>query len=164
MKVRHQDEFESWLVARQGALHRLAHLLVDDPHTAQDLVQVSLARLYVAWDKLEDRSRADGYARMILINQHRSTWRRSYRRHEVTTNHLPEVAVLDVVDDGTKSYVWRYVQSLAPRQRAVIVLRFYEGLTEREVADALGIAVGTVKSQSSRALATLREQMAEDER
>ena len=65
-------DFESWLVAREPALQRLAHLLTGDAHTAQDLVQTTLAKLYLAWDRLEDRGNIDAYARRILVNEHRT--------------------------------------------------------------------------------------------
>lgn len=73
-------DFESWLVAREPALQRLALLLTGDEHTAQDLVQTSLAKLYLAWDRLDDRDNLDAYARRILVNEHRTAWRRPWRR------------------------------------------------------------------------------------
>jgi RNA polymerase sigma-70 factor (sigma-E family) len=149
-------EFESWLIAREPALQRTAHLLTGDVHTAQDLVQVTLAKLYLAWDRIQDRGNADAYARKILLNEHRTAWRRPVRRREQVTDEVPDRAVPEQSYDGQREAVWAFVGSLPPRQRAVVVLRFYEQLTEPEIADLLGISVGTVKSQSSRALAALR--------
>ncbi len=149
-------EFESWLAAREPALQRTAHLLTGDVHTAQDLVQNTLAKLYLAWDRIQDRGRVDAYARKILINEHRTAWRRPVRRREQVTAELPDRPAPERGYDGQREAVWAFVGSLPPRQRAVIVLRFYEQLTEPEIADLLGISLGTVKSQSSRALAALR--------
>jgi RNA polymerase sigma-70 factor (sigma-E family) len=156
-------DFESWLVAREPALQRLALLLTGDEHAAQDLVQTSLAKLYLAWDRLDDRSTADAYARRILVNEHRSAWRRPWRRREVVTDHPPEQGGPAVEYDGSREAVWRFVASLPPRQRAVIVLRYYEQLSEAEIADVLGISAGTVKSQASRAIASLRARMPEEQ-
>ena len=152
-------DFESWLVAREAALQRLAHLLTGDVHAAQDLVQTTLAKLYLAWDRLEDRGNLDAYARRILINEHRTAWRRPWRRREVASEAPPDRGVTAIEYDGGREAVWEFVASLPPRQRAVIVLRYYEQLTEAEIADVLGISTGTVKSQASRAIAALRAQL-----
>ncbi len=149
-------DFESWLVAREHALQRTALLLTGDPHSAQDLVQNALTKLYLAWDRIEQRDRVDAYARRILVNEHRSSWRRPWRRHEVTTDDLPDARAESSEPAGDRDAVWAFVATLPPRQRAVIVLRYYEDLTEAETADLLGITRGTVKSQAHRALAALR--------
>ena len=156
-------DFESWLVAREPALQRLALLLTGDEHSAQDLVQTSLAKLYLAWDRLDDRHHVDAYARRILVNEHRTAWRRPWRRREVVTDSPPDRAGSTVEYDGTREAVWHFVASLPPRQRAVIVLRYYEQLTENEIAEILGISVGTVKSQASRAIAALRTRLPEEQ-
>ena len=129
-----QADFESWLIAREPALQRLAALLAGDTHAAQDLVQTTLAKLHLAWDRLDHAESIDAYARRILVNEHRSAWRRPFRRREVVTDLLPEGAVVDRVYDGSREAVWAFVQSLPPRQRSVIVLRYYEELTEPETA------------------------------
>ena len=154
-------DFESWLTAREPALQRTAHLLTGDVHTAQDLVQNTLAKLYLAWDRLSDIGNIDAYARKILVNEHRSAWRRPVRRREQVTDRVPDRPAPAPEYEDRRDAVWRFVTSLPPRQRAVIVLRFYEQLTEPEIADLLGISLGTVKSQSSRALASLRAQLPE---
>lgn len=149
-------DFEAWLIARESSLHRLASLLTDDRHAAEDLVQVTLAKMYLAWNRLDDRDRADAYARRVLVNEHRSSLRRLRRRPERVTDRPPDTPDAASGDDGTADEVWRLVVALPPRQRAVIVLRYYEDLSESEIADVLGISTGTVKSQASRALDTLR--------
>ncbi|HEU4811330.1 MAG TPA: SigE family RNA polymerase sigma factor [Nocardioides sp.] len=152
-------DFESWLVAREPALQRTALLLTGDPHSAQDLVQTTLAKLYLAWDRIDDHEHVDAYARRILVNEHRSAWRRPWRRREIVTDSVPDASRPEEGYDGAHDAVWRFVATLPPRQRAVLVLRYYEELTEAETANVLGISVGTVKSQASRALASLRSQL-----
>ena len=156
----HRPDFESWLVAREHGLQRTALLLTGgDPHSAQDLVQNTLAKLYLAWGRIDHRERVDAYARRILVNEHRNAWRRAWRRHEVATDVLPDAGAATREYDGAHDAVWAFVATLPPRQRAVIVLRYYEELTEVETAELLGISVGTVKSQAHRALAALRTQV-----
>ena len=164
MRARTQSadtDFESWLRAREPALQRTAYLIAGDPHTAADLVQTTLAKLYLAWDRIDDKGHADGYARKILLNEHRTAWRRPVRRREVVTETLPETTAEPRQYDGAHDAVWRWVGTLPPRQRAVVVLRYWEDRTETEIADLLGISVGTVKSQASRAMATLRSHLDE---
>jgi RNA polymerase sigma-70 factor (sigma-E family) len=155
--AREPPDFESWLVARESALQRTAHLLTGDLHAAQDLVQNTLAKLSLGWGRIRHLDHLDAYARKVLVNECRTTWRRPARGREQVTDQVPERAAPDPAGgDERRDAVWRFVTSLPPRQRAVVVLRFYEQLTEPEIADLLGISVGTVKSQSSRALAALR--------
>jgi RNA polymerase sigma-70 factor (sigma-E family) len=150
-------DFEAYMSARQPSLLRTAYLLTGDQHTAEDLVQTALAKLYLSWDKVQDRGLMDGYARRILVNENNSLWRRAWKRREVSSDTLPDhQSVVDTHDDGRSAALWEFVQSLPRKQRAVVVLRYYEDLSEAEVADILGISVGTVKSQASRALAGLR--------
>lgn len=155
------DDFEAWMTARQRWLLRTAFLLTGDVHTAEDLVQTTLAKLYLAWDRVADSHGVDAYARKILVNEHATMWRRKWRHREVVTDDFSghEVPVRDEEYDGTRTALWQAVRALAPRQRAVIVLRYYEQLSEAETAEALGISLGTVKSQANRAIATLRERL-----
>ena len=157
-RERDAAEFTEWVAARQPALRRTAYLLcAGDGHAADDLAQATLAKLYVAWGRLRDRHDIDAYARRVMINEHRSLWRRASRRHEVVAEQLPERPAPAQEYDGERDEVWALVQTLPRKQRAVIVLRYYEDLSEAQIADALGISTGTVKSQASRALAKLRE-------
>ncbi|HET6668228.1 MAG TPA: SigE family RNA polymerase sigma factor [Intrasporangium sp.] len=152
-------EFSAWMTARQPSLTRTAYLLTGDHHSAEDLVQATLAKVYLHWDKVQRREMVDAYARRILVNENNSVWRRAWKRREVTIAEVPDrVANDEPPDEGRSAALWRFVQTLPKRQRAVIVLRYYEELSEAETADVLGISVGTVKSQASRALASLREQ------
>jgi RNA polymerase sigma-70 factor (sigma-E family) len=150
-------EFESYMAARQPSLLRTAYLLTGDAHTAEDLVQMALAKLYLSWDRVQQRELVDGYVRRILVNEHNSLWRRAWRRREVATGYLPEQASPEhEPDDGRSAALWDFVQTLPRKQRAAIVLRYYEQLSEAETAEILGVSVGTVKSQTSRAMASLR--------
>jgi RNA polymerase sigma-70 factor (sigma-E family) len=153
-------DFAAYLAARQASLLRTAYLLAGNRHDAEDLTQTAFAKLYLSWDKVRDRGSIDGYVRRILVNEHNSLWRRAWKRREHPQDH----AVLDRFDEprhdeyhqGGGSALWDLVQTLPRKARAVVVLRYYEEMTEAETAEVLGISVGTVKSQSSRALATLR--------
>ena len=149
-------EFAAYMQARQASLLRTAYLLTGDRHSAEDLVQTSLAKLYLAWDKVHDRGSIDGYVRRIMVNENTSLWRRAWKRREHSSDSLPDRGAVDTYDDGMGGELWSFVQTLPPRQRSVIVLRYYEQLSEAEIADVLGVSVGTVKSQASRALAALR--------
>ncbi len=151
------EDFSSYMHARQPSLLRTAYLLTGDRHSAEDLVQTAFAKLYLSWDKVNDRGSLDGYVRRILVNEHNSLWRRAWKRRETTTDELPDRPHHDDLDHGTGTALWDLVQTLPTKARAVVVLRYYEELSEAETAETLGISVGTVKSQASRALAALRD-------
>ena len=152
-------EFSAYMAARQPALIRTAFLLAGDRATAEDLVQTSLAKLYLSWDKVLNREAIDGYVRRIMINEHNSLWRRAWKRTEVASEVVADHSVVDVYDDGRAAAVWELVKTLPRKQRTVIVLRYYEQLSEAEIAHTMGISTGTVKSQASRALAALRQRV-----
>ncbi|MBM7509179.1 RNA polymerase sigma-70 factor (sigma-E family) [Nocardioides salarius] len=155
---RRDAEFTEYLAARQAALLRTAYLVCGDRHQAEDVLQTALAKLYLSWDKVRDRGAVDAYVRRILVNETTSAWRRPWHRREQATERLPETAAHhDTYDDGGSAALWDVVRSLPPKARAVVVLRYYEQLSEAETAETLGVSKGTVKSQSSRAMALLRE-------
>jgi RNA polymerase sigma-70 factor (sigma-E family) len=144
--------FEEFVLARRTALLRTAYLLTASHDDAEDLVQVTLVRCVPKWRKLADRP--EPYVRQVLARESVSRWR-SRRWRETSVEAVPEHAgTADRHDD--RLVLQRALLSLAPRQRAVIVLRYYEDLTEKQTADQLGIAVGTVKSQAREGLARLR--------
>ena len=149
-------DFSAYMSARQPALYRTAYLLAGDHAGAEDLLQNAFAKLYLSWDKIRDRGALDGYVRRIMVNENTSLWRRAWKRREHSSDSLPDRGAVDTYDDGMGGELWSFVQTLPPRQRSVIVLRYYEQLSEAEIADVLGVSVGTVKSQASRALAALR--------
>ena len=155
-----QADFESWMAARQGRLLRTAYLLTGDVHAAEDLVQTTLAKLYLAWHRVSDAPSIDAYVRRIMVNEHTSTWRRLWRHREVVRDTSAyDVPTASREYDGVGDALWTAVRSLPERQRAVVVLRYYEQLSEKEAAEALGVSLGTVKSQASRALDTLRSRL-----
>jgi RNA polymerase sigma-70 factor (sigma-E family) len=158
-KVERDAEFATYMAARQPALLRTAYLLTGDQHTAEDLVQTALAKLYLSWDKVNQRDSVDGYVRRILVNEHNSLWRRPWKKRETSTDRLPEQAAAPRA--GHDGDLWAFVQTLPRKQRAAVVLRYYEELSEAETAQVLGVSVGTVKSQTSRALAAMRARSAE---
>lgn len=157
------DVFTAFVEAHQHALKRYALALTGSDAAADDLLQTSLAKLYLAWGRLESPDAAPAYARRILARTHTSWWRRRSSR-EYPTADLPEAAASDPDRLGDADVIWRALARLGPRQRAVVVLRFYADLTEPAIADELGISVGTVKSQLARALAHLRTHLAEEDR
>ena len=154
-RAQRDAEFSAYMEARQASLLRTAYLISGDRHTAEDLVQTALAKLYLAWDRVEDRGSLDGYARRVIVNENNSLWRRPFKRREHATDQVPERAASDT-PGGRNDALWALVQTLPRKQRAAVVLRYYEELSEAETAEVLGVSVGTVKSQTSRALAALR--------
>lgn len=149
-------DFSAYMAARQAALYRTAYLLAGDHATAEDLLQNAFAKLYLSWDRIRDHEALDGWVRRVMVNENSSLWRRAWKRRERSSDTLPESGAEDAYDDGAGGELWAFVQTLPPKQRAVVVLRYYEQLSETEIADVLGISPGTVKSQASRALAALR--------
>ena len=152
------SDFEEYVAARQRALVGFAYLLTADHHAAEDLVQTALAKAYVRWAKIRERGSAEAYVRKIIVNENASMWRRAWRRKERTTDEPPDRGI-DDADPTGHGEMWGYVKQLPPRQRAVLVLRFYEDLTEAQTAESLGCSIGTVKSQTSKALASLRQRV-----
>ncbi len=137
--------FSEFVAARSRSLFRTAYLLTGDHQRAEDLVQTTLVKVYQRWSRVSAMEQPAAYARRILVNQASSRrWWRSSRELGVP---VPERGS-DVHDDrvATSRTVWNAVLALPPRQRAVVVLRYYEDLSEHEIAEVLGMAPGTVKS------------------
>ena len=148
--------FREYVASRGAALLRMALLLTHNLADAEDLVQVALAKTYQAWDRIEDRGAVDGYVRRAMVNTHISWWRRR-RVEEYPTDDIPERAVADHAGDGElQDALRRAIERLPRRMRAAVVLRYYEDMTEAEIANVLGVSQGTVKSTVSRAVAKLR--------
>src|SRR5664279_1733744 len=154
--------FDEFARARMPELLRFGHALTGNPHAAADLVQDALERTMLAWARVENQGDPEGYVRRVMVNRNISIWRR----------HRREMLVLDVPEDAGRRgaqhtepvvrdlALWNRVKSLPPRQRTVIVLRYYEDMNEDRIADIMGSALGTVKSLASRALCTLRRDAA----
>jgi RNA polymerase sigma-70 factor (sigma-E family) len=151
------EEFAEFVHAVWPGLYRTAYLMLGEHQLAEDLVQTSLAKTYASWRKVQDPAAAPAYARVVLANTAASWFRRRSWRNERPTEILPDTGTEH--DPTTRTAVVEALATLAPRQRAVVVLRYYDDLSVREVAHALGISEGTVKSQTSDALARLREQL-----
>ncbi|WP_174537162.1 SigE family RNA polymerase sigma factor [Micromonospora chalcea] len=154
-----EEEFREFVAARSGALLRTAYLLAGDWATAEDLLQTALTKTYLAWKRLGGIEAIEPYARRVLVNTSTSWWRRRWHG-ERPTEVLPEHAGVDEIEQQLdRDALWRHLQALPARQRAVLVLRFYEDMSEAQTAALLEISPGTVKSQTSRALNTLRRRL-----
>ncbi|MCK2216061.1 SigE family RNA polymerase sigma factor [Actinomadura sp. ATCC 31491] len=150
---RHEG-FREFVLARQQALMRTAYLLAGDPHLAEDLLQSVLANVVGQWHKLARDGNPEAYTRRALVNQYIS-WRRRLRP-ELPSAELPEHGFSPDEAALDRVVLRRALARLTRKQRAVIVLRYWEDLTEAQTADVLGCSVGTVKSQTHHALARLR--------
>ncbi|MDQ1715295.1 MAG: hypothetical protein QOC60_1240 [Frankiaceae bacterium] len=148
-----RSEFDGFVTAASPRLLRTAYLLTRDSAAAQDLVQIALVQAWRSW------SRIDGdplpYVRRIMINAYTAAWRRRWR-DEVPTADLRDVGYEPHGSVEERDLVWSALGQLPRRMRAVLVLRYFEDLTEAQTAENLGVSVGTVKSQSSKGLARLR--------
>lgn len=151
MRAQDEAEFVAFVEQVSPRLLTSAWMLTGDPGSAEELVQEALERVYVRWGRLRGGNPA-AYARRILSNLHTDRWRA--RRREVLSAETPERAAPEGA--GETVDLVRALQQLAPRERQCVVLRHYLDLPEREVADALGVSLGTVKSSTSRGLAALR--------
>lgn len=153
------DEFARFVEARGRALQRTAWLLTGDWGLAEDLVQTALARSWPRWDRITRRDDPEIYVRRVMVNTW-LTWRRRRWRGESASDDLPERAAPgDVAAEVAMRDLCRDLLSkLTERQRSVLVLRIFDDLTEVQLAQVLGCAVGTVKSTMSQALAKLRDE------
>jgi RNA polymerase sigma-70 factor (sigma-E family) len=148
--------FREYVTTRSGSLLRMAYLLTRNRADAEDLVQAALAKTFQAWDRIQDHGAVDGYVRRAMVNTHISWWRRR-RVEEYPTDDIPDQPVVDHAS-GTEMQdaLRRAIERLPERMRAAVVLRYYEDMSEAEIADVLGVSQGTVKSTVSRAVAKLR--------
>ncbi|MEU6341185.1 SigE family RNA polymerase sigma factor [Streptomyces sp. NPDC046977] len=158
-----QAQFTSYVRAKGPALLRTARSLTANPSDAEDLLQTALVKTYLAWERIDDHRAVDGYVRRTLVNTRTSQWRKR-RVEEYATDEVPEPygpAALTGPDEAEqqaqRDSVLRAISRLPARQRAMVVLRYYEDMSEAQTAEALGVSVGTVKSAVSRALGKLRE-------
>jgi RNA polymerase sigma-70 factor (sigma-E family) len=151
-------EFRDFMHARWPAMVRLAYGLTGDQGHAEDVAQAAFARAYASWPRVRRSGDPDAYVRRIVINENRNRFRKRRVAERLTDSALIDVAWTDATREyDERSALVAALQRLGPRQRAVIVLRYWLDLTEHETAAVLSCSVGTVKSQASRALATLRQ-------
>lgn len=158
MTTEEPDGFREFVAARSAALVRSAWLLTGDEAAAQDLVQTALVKTWTRWSRIVRQDAPEAYVRRVMMSTFLS-WTRRLSRRELLVELVPERADPrdDVADVELRSPVHRALCALPPRQRAVIVLRYFDDLTEAQTATVLGCSVGTVKSQNAKALAKLRE-------
>ena len=157
MRQEVDEEFARYVRARQHRLLRAAFLVCGDVHLAEDLLQGALAKLATRWERLRHEN-PDAYVRKILYRDAVSSWRRTRRE---SLSLFPDLELVDSEPDrssraGERIDLLRALGQLTPKQRAVVVLRFFEDRSEADTAEALGVSVGTVKSQTHAALARLR--------
>lgn len=160
MSSTRDDEFAAYVAGRRPQLFRAAWLLCGDPHRAEDIVQSALARLYVAWPRVRRADSVDAYVRRAVVNAHHDEGRRPWRREAAASDRLPETAVAEASVEE-RDELWTALRALPPGQRRVVVLRHWWGLSVEETAADLGVSTGTVKSQTSAALAALRTALAD---
>jgi RNA polymerase sigma-70 factor (sigma-E family) len=153
-------QFTDYVRTKGQTLLRTARSLTPNPADAEDLLQTALTKTYLAWDRIDDHRAVDGYVRRTLVNTRTSQWRKR-KVDEFTTDELPEPQSPGQPDpveqQAQRDALLRAIARLPPRQRAMVVLRYYEDMSEVQTAEALGVSVGTVKSAVSRALGKLRD-------
>jgi RNA polymerase sigma-70 factor (sigma-E family) len=148
--------FRDYVLTRSTALLRIAIMLTGNRADAEDLLQAALVKTYRSWDRINDRAALDAYVRRAMVNTHISWWRRR-RVDEYPTDELPDQVVADHSRESDMAeVVRRALDRLPQRMRAAVMLRYFEDMTEPEIAATLGISLGTVKSTVSRAVARLR--------
>ena len=160
MSEENHPSFDAFVAARGSALLRHAYVLTGDRYLAEDLVQETLAHLYRRWDKVAASTSPEAYVKTSVTRQFLS-WRRRRSSGERPTDHVPESPSAydgtDAVDDD--DVLWRLLARLPRKQRAILALRFYDDQSDLQIAEILGVSASTVRSQASRALATLRDQL-----
>ncbi|MBN6546073.1 SigE family RNA polymerase sigma factor, partial [Actinacidiphila bryophytorum] len=153
-----EAEFTAYVQERRASLYATAYHLTGDRFAAEDLLQSALFSTYRAWDRISDKAAVGGYLRRTMTNLHISAWRRR-KLNEYPTEELPETVGDTDEMGGTelRAVLWQALARLPEQQRTMLVLRYYEGRTDPEIADILGISVGTVKSSIWRSLRRMRD-------
>ena len=158
MSIGNRVAFSEYVRVRSNALLRTAQALTGNRADAEDLVQATLVKAFQSWDRIEDAAALDTYVRRVMVNTHISGWRRR-RVDEYPTDEIPDAPSSGdaTKDSDLRDVVQRALDRLPRQMRAAVMLRFYDDMTEPEVAAALGVSVGTVKSTVARAVAKLRK-------
>lgn len=157
MDPQDEESFRTFVEARWQSLLRTAYLLVGDHGYAEDIVQTALANTHRHWTRIERRDAPEVYVRRAVVNLAHSHWRRRLRFRLEFQATVPETAGLDpTVASDQRDELWTALRSLPPRMRTVLVLRYFEDLSDGQIAQALGCSIGTVKSSASRGLVKLR--------
>jgi RNA polymerase sigma-70 factor (sigma-E family) len=157
-RLSNEEEFSAYVRERRASLYATAYHLTGDRFAAEDLLQSALFSTYRAWDRITDKAAVGGYMRRTMTNLHISAWRRR-KVNEYPTEEMPETVGDTDAMGGTelRAVLWQALAKLPENQRTMLVLRYYEGRTDPEIADILNISVGTVKSSIWRSLRRLRE-------
>ncbi|MFB9722863.1 SigE family RNA polymerase sigma factor [Planobispora longispora] len=153
------SRFEAFVAERADALLRYGYVLSGNPHDAADLTQEALIRLHRAWPRVRRKHEPESYVRTTMARLHVSTWR--LHRRERLVWDPPEGSHLDALPSGVEQELWQALATLPRKQRAVLVLRYYEQLTDEEIAGVLGVSRGTVRSHASLGLNRLRSAVPE---
>ncbi|WP_328925377.1 SigE family RNA polymerase sigma factor [Streptomyces sp. NBC_00190] len=157
MHAEQEAQFQSFVAARWSHLVRTAYLLTGDPHDAEDVTQTALAKAYRSWRRVSRSDSPEAYVRRMLVSCNNDRFRKR-RVPERLTDAVPDTSVRDnaVAWADERNVLMAALAELPARQRAVVVMRYWEDLSEAETADVLGCSQGTIKSQASKALAKLR--------
>ena len=163
MREADEADYAEFYASAWPRLFRLAYAISGDAGRAEDAVQSALAKAYASWRRVTSAAHPEAYVRRMVVNEVLAVRRRGWWKSE-RSGHVPEAGIVgsaeqDVVD---RAELWQSLSALAPRQRAVLVLRYYEDLSEQQIAEVLGCSRGTVKSQAADALAALRRRYAAD--
>jgi RNA polymerase sigma-70 factor (sigma-E family) len=153
------EDFTAFVAAASRRLLRSAYLITGNLDEAQDLLQVALERTYRHWSSVRRRDSPEAYARRVLVNAATDAWRRRDRHVVLDEARMPALEDPELAGIPSREALLRRVRELPAGQRAVLVLRYFDDLTEVETARALGCSIGTVKSQHARAMARLRRQL-----
>lgn len=154
-------DYDDFYVAVWPRLVRTTYAVCGDLGVAEDAVQTALAKAFRSWRRISRLEAPEAYVRRMAVNEVLNTRRRAHSRREVVRATLPDAPGLGSDEVEAHDEMWSAVSALPPRQRAVLVLRYYEDLSEQQIADALGCRPGTVKSQAAAALTTLRRRLDE---
>jgi RNA polymerase sigma-70 factor (sigma-E family) len=155
--VDRDDAFRDYVAARAEAVRFTAYLMCGDWHEAEDVAQSAFIKLYLAWHRIDHSESLDGYVRRIVTRTFLNGRRQLWRRRERLTNEPPETPAVAAPGPEQRMLLWAALAKVPPRQRATLVLRYWEDLSVEETARVLGCSVGNVKSQCARGLRTLRE-------
>lgn len=160
MRQSEREEFDAFVVGAWARLFRTAHALTGNRQDAEDMLQNAFVKAYSNWRKVRRADSPEAYVHRIVTNETISAWRRRWRQVERSTDTLPETRSDGPADAvSSRATMWSAIQDLPPRQRAIVVLRYYEDLSERDIAQVLGVSPGTVKSQARTALRSLRRHL-----
>jgi RNA polymerase sigma-70 factor (sigma-E family) len=151
------EDFRAYVAHRSSALLRTGYLLTGDAAAAEDLVQSALVKTWGHWRRVSAMGNPDAYVRRVMLNERRSWWRRIGAREQLVEVPPERPGSDEAAAHAERDRVWRAMTRMPPRMRAVLVLRYWDDLSEIEIADTLGCSIGTVKSQASRGLRRLAD-------